>query len=133
MQKVSPFLMFDGNAQEALDFYLSVFPQAAIESISHYGAGEGGPQGKVRYAVFSLFGQRFMCIDSVVKHGFTFTPSMSLHVTCETADEVDALFTRLSAGGQLLMPLDTYPFSRRYAWFNDRFGVSWQLMMAGPA
>jgi predicted 3-demethylubiquinone-9 3-methyltransferase (glyoxalase superfamily) len=95
MQKVTPFLMFNGNAQEALDFYLSVFPQSVIESISYYGAGEGGPEGKVRYAVFSLFGQRFMCIDSVVKHRFTFTPAMSLHVKCETADEVDALFARL--------------------------------------
>ena len=80
--------------------------------------------------MFSLFGQRFMCIDSVIKHGFTFTPAMSLHVTCETAGEVDALFAKLSVDGQLLMPLDTYPFSKRYAWFNDRYGVSWQLMLA---
>jgi predicted 3-demethylubiquinone-9 3-methyltransferase (glyoxalase superfamily) len=130
MQKVTPFLMFDGNAEEALNFYVSVFPDAEIVTISRYGAGEGATEGTVKYAVFSFFGQRFMCIDSVVKHGFTFTPSMSLHVTCETAGEVDALFAKLSEDGQLLMPLDTYPFSPRYAWFNDRFGVSWQLMLA---
>ncbi len=130
MQKITSFLMFDGTAEEAMNFYLSVFPDASRESIVLYGAGEGGPEGKVKHAVFSLFGQRFMCIDSVIKHGFTFTPAMSLHVTCETAGEVDALFAKLSVDGQLLMPLDTYPFSKRYAWFNDRYGVSWQLMLA---
>lgn len=137
MQKITTFLMFNGNAEEALNFYLSVFPGSAIERMSRYGPDDaksgGGREGSVRHAVFSLLGQRFMCIDSVVRHRFTFTPSMSLHVTCETPGEVDALFAKLSEGGQLLMPLAAYPFSERYAWFNDRFGVSWQLMLAAPA
>lgn len=79
------------------------------------------------HAIFALHGQYFMAIDSFVKHGFTFTPATSLFVDCETADEIDRLFSSLSQGGQVLMPLDAYPFSPRYAWVNDRFGVSWQL------
>ncbi len=85
------------------------------------------------HAVFSLAGQRFMCIDSFVGHAFTFTPATSLFVECRTADEVDALFARPSEGGQVLMPLEAYPFSPRYAWVSDRFGVSWQLSLAAGA
>jgi len=63
-------------------------------------------------------------------HDFTFTPAMSLHVTCATENEIDNLYAALSQGGQVFMPLDTYPFSKKYAWLNDQFGVSWQLMLA---
>jgi predicted 3-demethylubiquinone-9 3-methyltransferase (glyoxalase superfamily) len=65
-----------------------------------------------------------------VKHQFAFTPSMSLHVTCTTEEEIDRLFVSLSVGGQILMPLDSYPFAKKYTWLNDRFGVSWQLALA---
>lgn len=68
-----------------------------------------------------------MCIDSPVKHGFTFTPSISLFVECESAAELDGAFQQLAAGGQVLMPLDDYGFSARFGWATDRFGVSWQL------
>jgi predicted 3-demethylubiquinone-9 3-methyltransferase (glyoxalase superfamily) len=81
------------------------------------------------HARFTLNGREFRCIDSPVKHDFTFTPAISLFVDCATASEVDALFAKLSAGGRVLMPLDAYPFSRRFAWVNDRFGVSWQLSL----
>ena len=83
-------------------------------------------------ATFRLGRQRYMCIDSAVQHQFTFTPAISLFVTCAAAQEVDALFAQLSEGGQTLMPLDAYPFSKRFAWISDRYGVSWQLMVAGP-
>ncbi len=130
MQKITTFLMFTGNAEEAMAFYLSLFPGSEVKSISRYGENEAGPAGTVVHATFSLAGQEFMCIDSPVQHAFTFTPSTSLFVTCASEDEVDALFAGLSEGGQVLMPLDEYPFSKRYAWVNDRFGVSWQISLA---
>ena len=68
-----------------------------------------------------------MCIDSAVKHEFTFTPAMSLYVNCESDDEIEKLFKELSMGGNILMPLGAYPFSKKYVWLSDRFGVSWQL------
>lgn len=130
MTEITPFLMFEGNAEEAMSFYASLFPDSRVIAMTRYGANGSGPEGTVQHAVFSLAGRRLMCIGSFVKHGFTFTPAMSLHVACETEREVDELFAKLSEGGQVLMPLDTYPFSSRYAWLNDRFGVSWQLMLA---
>jgi predicted 3-demethylubiquinone-9 3-methyltransferase (glyoxalase superfamily) len=81
----------------------------------------------VKLATFRLNGQILMCIDSPIKHSFTFTPAMSLFVDCDSEREVDELFEQLSAGGEVLMPLDAYPFSRRFGWLNDRSGVSWQL------
>jgi predicted 3-demethylubiquinone-9 3-methyltransferase (glyoxalase superfamily) len=71
-----------------------------------------------------------MCIDSIVKQPFTFTPAMSLRATCVSESGIEALFAKLSDGGLVLMPLDAYPFSKRYAWLNDKYGVSWQLTLA---
>lgn len=130
MQKITTFLMFEGRAEEAMTFYLSLFPGSEIVSISRYGEDGPGAPGSVVHAVFSLAGQAFMCIDSFVKHAFGFTPAVSLHVACDSEAEVDRLFAALSEGGEVLMPLDAYPFSPRYAWLNDRFGVSWQLTLA---
>ena len=81
-------------------------------------------------AVFSLGGREFMAIDSPVEHDFTFTPAMSLFVDCDSEDEVDALAGALGEGGQVLMPVGEYGFSRRFGWVTDRFGVSWQLNCA---
>jgi len=130
MNNITTFLMFDGKAEEAMNFYTSLFTDSAIKSISRYGENEGGPAGTVRHAVFALNGQEFMCIDSVVKHGFTFTPAMSLFVGVGTESELDNLYAALSEGGQILMPLDAYPFSKKYGWVNDKYGVSWQLTLA---
>lgn len=130
MQKITTFLMFEGKAEEAMSFYMSLFPDSEIKSITRYAEGEAGAAGSVQHAVFSLSGQEFMCIDSPATHGFTFTPAMSLYVTCETLSEIDELFAKLSEGGQALMPLDAYPFSKKFGWVNDRFGVSWQLTLA---
>lgn len=125
--KIIPFLMFYGQAEEAIHFYTSVFDSSEILSITRYGANEAGDEGSVFQAIFSLNGQTFMCIDSNISHGFTFTPAISFHVTCETEEEVQRYFEKLSEGGQVLMPLAAYPFSEKYAWVGDRFGVSWQL------
>ena len=130
MQKVTTFLMFDGKAEEAMNLYTSLFKDSAILSISRYEAQEAGTEGTVRHATFTIHGQTFICIDSSVVHAFTFTPAMSLYVNCETEDEIDTLFDQLSQDGEVLMPLTSYPFSEKFAWINDRYGVSWQLSFA---
>lgn len=130
MNKITTFLMFDGKAEEAMNFYISLFADSGIKSISRYGENEGGPAGAVRHAVFALNGQEFICIDGVVEHGFSFTPSMSLFVRLDVESELDKLYAALSDGGQVLMPLDAYPFSKKYGWVNDKYGVSWQLALA---
>jgi len=125
---ITTFLMFDGKAEEAMTFYVSLFAGARILKVERYGKGEMGPEGLVKLATFDLAGQMFMCIDSPAKHAFTFTPSMSLFVDCGEL-EIDTLFARLSEGGHVLMPLAEYPFSRRFGWVSDMFGVSWQLRL----
>ncbi len=124
---VTTFLMFDGVAEEAMNFYVSVFKDAGIMHVDRYGTEEQGAEGSVRRAEFALNGQHFICIDSPVKHDFSFTPSISLFVDCDNETELDELFSKLSTGGEILMPLDSYGFSSKFAWINDRFGVSWQL------
>ncbi|HQR40351.1 MAG TPA: VOC family protein [Blastocatellia bacterium] len=124
---VTPFLMFEGVAEEAMTFYVSLFGNSGIESVDRYGAGEPGAEGSVRLARFTVSGQRLMCIDSPAKHAFGFTPSISMFVECESEAEQKDAFSRLSEGGSVLMPLDNYGFSTRFGWLNDRYGVSWQL------
>ncbi|XXM72390.1 VOC family protein [Lysinibacillus sphaericus] len=132
MQKVTPFLMFqDGNAEEAMKFYTSIVEDSEITNIVRYGADESGDEGTVMKATFELKGQEFMCIDSNIKHQFAFTPSFSIYVTCETEEELDHLYEKLNDGGQALMPLGNYGFSKKFGWLNDRFGVSWQLNLPG--
>ena len=92
-----------------------------------YGAGEHGSEGYIKRADFTLGGHDLICTDTPVKHAFTFTPSISIFVDCEDPAELDEAFDQLSAGGKVLMPLDSYGFSTKFGWGNDRFGVSWQL------
>jgi predicted 3-demethylubiquinone-9 3-methyltransferase (glyoxalase superfamily) len=123
---VSPFLMFEGVAEEAMKFYVLLF-SGEIVSIARYGPGEPGPEGSIKRADFTLAGQHVICIDSHVRHQFTFTPAMSLFVECGSETELDQLFVELSANGQVFMPPGNYGFSSRFTWISDRFGVSWQL------
>jgi predicted 3-demethylubiquinone-9 3-methyltransferase (glyoxalase superfamily) len=128
MSKVTPFLMYQGNAEEAIQYYVSLIEGSSITSITRYGAGQGGPEGCVMQAVFTLKGQEFMCIDSAVQHNFTFTPSFSIFVTCDTDEEINRIYGRLADdGGAPLMPLGDYGFSRKFGWIADQYGVSWQL------
>ena len=128
MEKVMPFLMFQkGKAEEAMNFYTSLIEDSKITKIVRYGANESGDEGTVMQATFTLKGQEFMCIDSNVKHQFSFTPSFSIFVTCSTEEELDTLYQKLSEGGEALMPLGDYGFSKKFGWLNDYFGVSWQL------
>ena len=130
-QKITTFLMFEGNAEEAMTFYRSLFDDAEVVSISRYGADGPGAEGSVQQATFTLAGQPFMCIDSPMKHGFTFTPAMSLFVQCADEAELDRLYAALADRGAELMPLGNYGFSAKFGWVNDRFGVSWQLNLPG--
>lgn len=131
MKSAKPFLMFQGGvAEEAMNFYTSVIEDAEITSIVRYGANEGGDEGKVMQATFSIKGQEFMCIDSNLKHEFNFTPSFSIFITCDTEEETDSLYEKLLEGGHPLMPIGDYGFSKKFGWLNDRYGVSWQINLA---
>ena len=110
-----------------MNFYISLFGDSKVLQINRYEADEEGTQGTVKHAIFSLNGQEFMAMDSNREHPFTFTPSISLFVQCETEEEINGLFKKLSDGGEVLMPLDEYPFSEKFGWVEDKFGVSWQL------
>ncbi|WP_336207011.1 VOC family protein [Nonomuraea sp. LPB2021202275-12-8] len=129
-QKITTFLMFEGCAEEAMNFYLSLFDDSEVLAITRYGPGEAGVEGSVMHATFRLADQEYMTIDSAVSHQFTFTPSISLYVQCETDAEIERLYPALAEKGATLMPLDSYGFSTRFGWVSDRYGVSWQLNLA---
>ena len=119
-------LMFEGQAEEAMTLYISLFG-GSVTSIAKYGPGEHGKEGTIKRAEFTIGEHKLACIDSSIKHGFTFTPSISLFVDCRDEAELDKAFAVLSEGGAVLMPPGNYGFSSKFGWCNDRFGVSWQL------
>lgn len=130
MQKITPFLWFDRNAEEAAAFYTSLFPNSSVSTIRRYPDGplEGpmaGLEGKVLTAVFTLDGYQLMAIDG--GSHFTFSPSTSLSVQLRSNEEIETLYTKLMEGGTALMPLGVYGFSKKYAWLSDKYGLSWQL------
>ena len=127
---VLPFLMFQGSASAALDFYCSIFPDAKVNEIERYGPGEAGPEGSIKRARFSICGQSVLCTDSVLKHAFSFTPSFSFFVECHSEKQIRSLNDALKEGGADMMPIASYGFSTLFAWLTDRFGVSWQLNYA---
>jgi predicted 3-demethylubiquinone-9 3-methyltransferase (glyoxalase superfamily) len=129
-EKIATMLMFAGQAEEAVDFYTSLFEGSGIEFIQRYGPDfPQGPEGQVVHARFRLQGQLFLAMDTAVEQSFTFTPSISFFVTCADEPEIDRLYAGLAEGGTDLMALGEYPFAKKYAWVQDRFGVSWQLML----
>lgn len=130
MTTVRPFLMFQGDAEDAMEFYAEIFSDAEIVELERYRAGEPGTEGKVKRARFAIGDQTLILIDSPVRHEFSFTPSFSLFVECETDEQLAFLFEAFAEEGRIFMPLDAYAFSRRFGWVEDRFGVSWQLNLA---
>jgi predicted 3-demethylubiquinone-9 3-methyltransferase (glyoxalase superfamily) len=115
-QKITPFLWFNGNAEEAVNFYILVFKDAKVGRMVRYGAEGPGPEGTVMTAPFRLYGQEFVALNGGPQ--FTFTPAISFVVNCQTQEEVDQLWEQLSEGGS----------KGRCGWLQDKFGVSWQIV-----
>ncbi len=126
MKKIIPHLWFDKDAREAAELYVSLFPGSRVTSATKI---SGTPSGDCDLVSFELAGVPFMAISAGPL--FKFNPSVSFHIKCSTKEEVDAIWERLSPGGKILMSLDTYPFSERYGWLEDKYGLSWQVIHAG--
>lgn len=131
MATLTPFLMFEGRAEEAMTRYVSVIPGSHVVRLERYGVDGPGAEGTVAVGEAVLAGQNVRFFDSAVPHGFTFTPSLSMFITVDTEDELDQIVDALAVGGSFLMPKDDYGFSRCFAWVNDEFGVSWQVNADG--
>lgn len=124
MQKITPFLWFNDNADEAMQTYVSLFRNGAILDRSGV-----GPDGDMLLGMARLAGSNVMFLNGGPDNQIS--PAISFNVKCETRDELDTLWNALADGGEIRMPLDTYPFSERYGWVEDRFGVNWQLTLCG--
>ena len=116
MQKITPFLWFDGKAEEAMRFYVSIFKNSKVGAITRYGDAGPGPNGTVMVVTFQLDGQEFIALNGGPQ--FTFSPAISFVVNCETQEEVDALWEKLSEGGEKL----------QCGWLRDKYGLSWQIV-----
>jgi predicted 3-demethylubiquinone-9 3-methyltransferase (glyoxalase superfamily) len=130
ISSIRPFLMFQGDGEAALNFYTSVFPDAGVDNVERWGAGEQGPEGAFKRALLRVAGQSVLCFDSPIKHAFSFTPSFSFFVEADSEEDVRRYAEMLGEGGGELMPVANYGFSRLFGWINDRFGVSWQINCA---
>lgn len=127
MKSVKPFLMFEGRAEEAMALYCETIPESRVLDVTRYGPGEDGPEGTVKLARASIGAVEVTLYNSPVHHAFTFTPSFSFFVDCSSEEELERIVNVLSKDGSFLMPTGNYGFSQRFAWLNDRFGVSWQI------
>ncbi len=116
MQKITPFLWFDGKAEEAMNFYVSIFKNSKVVSVTRYGDAGPGPKGSVMSVTFQLEGQQFYALNGGPQ--FAFTPAISMFVSCETQKEVNALWEKLSEGGR----------KDRCGWLQDKYGLSWQII-----
>ncbi len=116
MQKIRPFLWFDGNAEEAMKFYTSIFKNSKIGGVQRYGEGGPGPKGSVMTGTFQIEGQEFMVLNGGPH--YKFTPAISFFVNCETQAEVDELWEKLSAGAETM----------QCGWLKDKFGLTWQII-----
>jgi len=116
MQKITPFLWFNDKAEEAMNFYVSIFKNSKVVRVSRYGEAGPGPRGTVMSATFQLEGQEFFALNGGPQ--FSFTPAISLFVNCETQQEVDDLWEKLSQGGA----------KERCGWLKDKYGLSWQIV-----
>ena len=116
MQKITPFLWFDGNAEEAMNFYVSIFKNSKIVNVRRYGDAGPGPKGTVMTGTFQIAGQEFFALNGGPV--YKFSPAISFFVDCKTQEEVDTLYDKLSAGGE----------KEPCGWLRDKYGVSWQII-----
>jgi predicted 3-demethylubiquinone-9 3-methyltransferase (glyoxalase superfamily) len=131
LQKITPFLWFDHQAEEAVHFYTSTFKNSKIKTLSRYeteGAKVSGrEEGSVMTVAFELEEQEFVALNGGPV--FEITPAISFFVNCESEQEINSLWNKLSKGGTVLIGLNNFPFSERFGWLKDKFGVTWQLMI----
>ncbi len=126
--QITTFLTFqENNAEEAMNFYVGLFDNSRIVDIQRYGKGGPAKEGTIMVARFELDGSKFACSDSYITHDWTFTPGVSILIDCTTEDEIEKLFAKLAVNGNVLMPLNNYGFSSKFAFVEDQFGISWQL------
>ena len=137
--KTTTFLTFVGDqcgkGEEAVNFYTSIFPNSKIISITKYAEGEpGGTPELIKYGVFILNGVEYMISESNYNHAWSFSPGVSLFVSCNSEEEIDSIFEKISSnGGQIMVPLDNYKgegdygFGRKFGWCADKYGISWQF------
>jgi predicted 3-demethylubiquinone-9 3-methyltransferase (glyoxalase superfamily) len=139
--KTTTFLTFVGDqcgkADEAIYFYTSIFPNSDVISIIRYDEGEaGGTPELIKHGVFSLNGTYYMVSESNYNHAWSFNPGVSIFVECDSENEIQTLFKKLSSnGGQIMVPLDNYKtgdygFGEKFGWCEDKYGVSWQLNLS---
>ena len=131
IQKITPFLWFDNQAEEAVNFYITTFRNSEIKTTNRYNSdgarASGMPENSVMTMAFQIEGQDFVAINGGPI--FQITPTISFFVNCETIQEIDRLWGILSKNGTVMMELDNYPFAEKYGWIQDKFGVSWQLIL----
>ncbi|WP_298512880.1 VOC family protein [uncultured Kordia sp.] len=126
--QISTFFTFqEHNAEEAMNFYISLFENSKVTSIQKYGKDGPAKEGTIMYATFELNGSQFACSDSPIKHEWDFTPGVSVFVECKSDAEIEKLATQLGENGKIFMPMGNYGFSTKFTFIQDRFGVSWQL------
>ena len=132
-QEIIPFLWFDNNIEEAVNFYISCFKNSKAGIISRYdeasAKASGQREGSILTESFQLNGQEFIALNGGPV--FKFTPCISFFVVCETEEEIDELWGKFSVDGKILMEFKSYPFSKKYGWVEDKFGLSWQLNLTG--
>ncbi len=140
--QTSTFLTFVGDqcgkAEEAIKFYTSLFPNSGVKKIIKYAEGEdGGTPELIKYGVFTLNGVEYRVSESNYNHAWSFTPGVSLFVACDSENEIQTLFEKLSSnGGQVMVPLDAYEgtgdygFGKKFGWCEDKYGISWQLNLS---
>ncbi|HYM94552.1 MAG TPA: VOC family protein [Chitinophagaceae bacterium] len=134
MQKTHTFFLFTGEqcgkALEAARLYTSLFKNSEIKDIKYMTPEQTGyKEGMITHALFTIDGQEYLISDGPGDHKFPFNPSISIAVNCETEEEIDSLFRKMTEGGSVMMPLGEYGFSKKFAWIADQYGVSWQLIL----
>ncbi|TDC72072.1 VOC family protein [Actinomadura sp. GC306] len=143
-QKLSVFLMFHGNAEEAMNYYTSLFEDGEVLQVIRARAEDAGwDEGALQYGIFQLAGQRLVCSntpppdshlrDLMPWHEFRFTPAMTIYVQRDSVEDFDRLYAALTEGGEVHLPARDYGFSPRFAWVTDRYGVSWRIDLSAES
>ncbi len=118
-----------GDAEQAMNFYTGLFEDAEVLSVQRWPEASPGEEGQIMTAQFSINGMLFICSDSPPVHDWDFSPAVSVHINCQSEEEIERLYKAFAEKGTPAMPLDNYGFSKKFAWVIDQFGLSWQLTL----